>query len=111
MCINYDDETLYWSAPTEKALYRNRYSEGRRKDNANNYGTIEKIFSKRKETTWVTALDCNRNSDGLYWFNAKDMNSTDQTTLYLGGFGGDGDPEIIKDRIKEPRRLICDDED
>lgn len=56
-------------------------------------------------------MDCNRNSDGIFWFNADDEDSTDETTLYRGDFDGDDDPEIIIDELRNPRCLICDDDD
>lgn len=27
LCINYDDESLYWASPSEHTIYKNKYGE------------------------------------------------------------------------------------
>ena len=61
------------------------------------------------ETSWITGFDCNRNSKGLFWFNAEDSDSIDNQTLYQGDFDGEKIEAIIEN-IRNPRSLTLDDE-
>jgi len=66
---------LYFSVPSEKSIYKNEYDKGKREENNNHFGTVTKIYENRKETSWITSMDCNRKADGIYWFNAADSKS------------------------------------
>ena len=63
LCIDYDDETLYWASPNDQTIYKNKYGEDIRKDNNNDYGTIEKLYAKRQETSWIMVMLFRFNDD------------------------------------------------
>ena len=82
------------------------------------------IFYKNLNyTSYMTGIDCNKESDGVYWFNAADADSTDNTTIYMGKYeldkksqendtdSEDARPKLIITNLTNPNTLILDDED
>lgn len=110
MCIHYDSETLYFASPTEKLIYRNRYDEGRRKDNKNNYGTIEKLYENLTETSWIQGLTCTEHSAGFYWMNSK-RSDYGISSIYRGNWDGGDEPELIVDNLRNATSLFMDNDD
>jgi hypothetical protein len=68
--LDEDKEIVYWASPTEKTIYKNTFDEDTKLEMMNNIGKIEKIYENKNETSWIGGLDCNKNLDALYWFNA-----------------------------------------
>ena len=69
MCINWNDQYLYWAAPFDKTIYRIQYN-GR--DENSTTEEVEEVFSDVNETQWITGIDCNSYSYGIYWFSSED---------------------------------------
>lgn len=111
MCIHYHDESLYWSVPSEKTIYRSHYALGNQREQGNDIGTLEKLWEDLDETSYIDALTCSEHSHGLYWLNKRNETSNISELINGNQWDGSSYPVVIHDGIPSPQSLGIDNDD